>query len=151
MLLGLIKLPVSLGVRVTKGAVELVWGLLHEQQAQPRPPAPARPEPVTTPRRAAPTPSPVREPEPAPPEPEHVDTGVEFVASFSEPAAADGAGAEVDVAEPWDGYAAMKAADVTKRLADASPEEAAAVELYEATHRKRRSVIAAAERRLKHA
>ena len=158
-MLGLIKLPVEIGFRVAKGVVEIAWGLLREdrESAQPgadgvqaqaaaqtaRSRAPAPPPP--------PPPEPIEAAEPEPAVPDHVDTGVELVASFSEPGAADGAGAEVDVAEPWEGYASMRAAEVTERLAAASRAEAAAVELYEATHRRRRTVMSAAERRLKYA
>jgi hypothetical protein len=43
----------------------------------------------------------------------------------------------------------MTAADIRDRLAAASTTEAAAVELYESTHRSRRSVLDAAERMLR--
>ena len=169
-MLGLIKLPVEIGFRVAKGVLEIAWGLLHEDrqasapgadgararvivtEAQPpRARKPAQPRQRRSEPPPPPPPEPIEAAEPVPAEPDHVDTGVELVASFSEPGAADGAGAEIDVAEPWEGYARMRAADVAKRLAGASREEAAAVELYEATHRKRSSVMSAAERRLKYA
>jgi hypothetical protein len=54
----------------------------------------------------------------------------------------------VRVAEPWDGYRRLRAADVIERLGGASAEELAAIELYELTSRKRRTVIAAAQREL---
>jgi hypothetical protein len=66
------------------------------------------------------------------------------VAEVADPGAEDGAGAQVSVAEPWDGYSRMKAADVIDRLAIASPEEIAVVQLYEAMHRRRKTVIEAA-------
>jgi hypothetical protein len=85
---------------------------------------------------------------PAPAEPDHIDTEAELVEEVAEPGAEDGAGAQVHVAEPWDGYRGLRAADVIDRLAEASPEELAAIELYELTSRKRKTVIAAAQREL---
>jgi hypothetical protein len=70
------------------------------------------------------------------------------VEEVAEPGAEDGAGAQVHVAEPWPGYRALRAADVIDRIAKASPEELAAIELYELSGRKRRTVIAAAQRQL---
>jgi hypothetical protein len=81
-------------------------------------------------------------------EPPHVDEEPVLVAEEAELGAEEGAGAEVHVDEPWEGYAAMTAADVRARLADAEPEVAAAVQLYEAAHKDRSSVIEAAARRL---
>jgi hypothetical protein len=60
----------------------------------------------------------------------------------------DPAGAEVPSAEPWAGYRALRAADVINRLAAASLEELAAIEPYELSNRKRKTVIAAAQRQL---
>ena len=57
-------------------------------------------------------------------------------------------GAEVHVEEPWEGYRSMTATDIRARLAGADAAEAAAVKLYEALHKERSSVIAAADRRL---
>jgi hypothetical protein len=73
----------------------------------------------------------------------------ELVDSYAEPGAEDGPGASVHVAEPWKGYGHMTADDVVARLAAASPEELAAVELYERLHRGRRTVLTAAARRLR--
>jgi hypothetical protein len=78
-------------------------------------------------------------------EPVHVDAGVELVEEVAEAGAEDGAGAQVRVAEPWDGYAALRAADVIERVAQATSEELAAIELYELTSRRRQTVIAAAQ------
>jgi hypothetical protein len=55
----------------------------------------------------------------------------------------------VTVDEPWPGYARMTAKDVIERLADATPAELAAVQLYESFHQDRQTVRAAAERNLK--
>jgi hypothetical protein len=119
------------------------------------PPAPAEPPgPAAT--AEPPAPAPAAEP-PAPAEPVnslfastgHIDDEDELVESVAEPGAEDGAGAELRIDEPWDGYRKMKAADIIDRLATASREELAAVELYELAGRKRKSVVAAAQRALK--
>jgi hypothetical protein len=78
--------------------------------------------------------------------PDHVDEEVVLVAEVAEEGAEDGAGAELTVKAPWDGYERMTAADIRARLAAASTTEAGAVELYETTHKARRSVLDAAER-----
>jgi hypothetical protein len=89
--------------------------------------------------------------EPTPPEPAHVSEEPELVEEFAEPGAEEGAGAQLRILEPWEGYSEMKAADIIERLASASREELAAVELYELAGRNRKSVVAAAERALKQA
>jgi hypothetical protein len=88
---------------------------------------------------------------PAPDEliPDHVDEEPVLVAEAAEEGAEDGAGAELHISEPWNGYAKMTAADIRDRLSAATPVEAAAVELYESTHKSRRSVMDAAARALK--
>jgi hypothetical protein len=90
-------------------------------------------------------------PPPVPDEliPDHVDEEPVLVAEVAEEGAEDGAGAELHVEPPWDGYERMTAADIRDRLAAASITEAAAVELYESTHKGRRSVLDAAERMLR--
>jgi hypothetical protein len=90
-------------------------------------------------------------PPPVPDEliPDHVDEEPVLVAEAAEEGAEDGAGAELHVEPPWDGYERMTAGDIRDRLAAASATEAAAVELYESTHRSRRSVLDAAERMLR--
>jgi hypothetical protein len=111
--------------------------------------SPSRPEalpPAAPPRRAA-----AAEPEVGPTSaipPTHVSEGLQFVESFAEPGAEEGAGAAVHVRQPWKGYAQMTADEVVVRLADASPEELAAVTLYEGAHRGRRTVLAGARRQL---
>jgi hypothetical protein len=56
------------------------------------------------------------------------------------------AGAEIVVAEPWDGYAQLSAAEVVDRLADADPTTRAAVRLYELAHESREAVLHVTER-----
>jgi hypothetical protein len=91
------------------------------------------------------------EPPPVPDElvPDHVDEEPVLVAEVAEEGAQDGAGAELHVAAPWEGYDRMTAADIRDRLAAATAAEAAAVELYESTGKGRRSVLDAAERALR--
>lgn len=75
----------------------------------------------------------------------------EVVAEFAEPGAEDGAGAQIEVEAPWDGYDAMAAQAVVDRIAESGPEQLAVVELYERFHKNRRTVLAAAESRLREA
>ncbi len=123
---------------------------------------PAQEEPAaeaSPPRREQPVPTPLRargrrrrperrEPEPPTP-PEHVDEEPVLTAEFAEEGAEDGAGAEVHVDEPWEGYGDMKVPEVTARLAAASNIELAAVQLYESSHRRRSSVLRDVEKRLR--
>ena len=85
------------------------------------------------------------------PEPVHVSEEPELVEEFAEPGAEEGAGAQPRIVEPWRGYDHMKAADIVERLATATREEMAAIELYELAGRNRKSVVAAAQRALKRA
>lgn len=80
-------------------------------------------------------------------EPVHIDDEPELVAEFADPGAEEGAGAEVHVAEPWDGYRAMDAAGIRDRIATAEVAELTVIQLYESAHRKRRTVLEAVERR----
>lgn len=118
-------------------------------QAPPaEPAAPADPAPV------APAPSVAADVSPPEPvelieEPIHVSEEAELVSEVAEPGAEEGAGAQVTVLEPWEGYARMTARDVIARLATANPTELAAVELYEGSHRARRTVLAAVQRRMR--
>jgi hypothetical protein len=77
-----------------------------------------------------------------------VDDEPELVAEFAEPGAEDGAGAEVGIGEPWDGYSSMNAEAVTARIGEASPAELVVIELYEQAHRKRQTVLSAAKTQL---
>ena len=72
-----------------------------------------------------------------------------LVREEAEPGAEDGAGAQIRIAEPWDGYRQMSAKDVIARLADATPAELAAVQLYETSNRHRQTVLTAVGRALK--
>lgn len=81
--------------------------------------------------------------------PDHVDEEPVLVAEAAEEGAEDGAGPELHIEPPWEGYDKMTAADIRDRLSAATATEAAAVELYESTHKNRRSVMDAAARALK--
>jgi hypothetical protein len=90
--------------------------------------------------------------EPEPPvvrEPVHVSEEPVLVREEAEAGAEDGAGAQLRVAEPWNGYARMSARDVITRARQANAAELAAVRLYEARHRSRQTVLAAVDRQLK--
>jgi hypothetical protein len=107
-------------------------------------------EPPRTQTPRVPPIAPPPEPEPPTPvEPVHVSEEPELVQEVAEPGAEDGAGASVTIGEPWPGYARMTAKQVIERLADATPAELAAVQLYESINRDRQTVRAAAERNLK--
>jgi hypothetical protein len=113
-------------------------------------PEPVAPEPEPEPLQAVPEP-PASEAAAAmaelDPDSSHIDTEPELVAEFAEEGAEDGAGAELRVDEPWEGYRRMRVADVRDRVLTASSEELAVIQLYEITHRRRRTVLDAVERR----
>ena len=102
--------------------------------------------PSTGELRSVPAPEP---PAPAPAEPDHVSEEPVLVDEFAEPGAEDGAGAEVHIDPPWDGYERMNAKQVIARLADADPTELAAIQLYEGANRRRQTVMNAAARELR--
>jgi len=111
-------------------------------------------EPAREPEVAAVEPERIPEPptrsrEAEPETPVHIDTEPELVAEFAESGAEEGAGAEIHVDEPWEGYRRMRVAAIRDRVAVAGAEELAVTQLYEVTHRRRRSVLDAVERRSK--
>jgi pimeloyl-ACP methyl ester carboxylesterase len=109
-------------------------GAAAPPKAKPRPAAPAPPPaPPTTPRS-----TPLLE------STEHIDTEPELVASFAEPGAEDGAGPELHVEAPWDGYDRMRAQDIVDRLGAADEAVRAAVLLYERRRKNRVLVTRAA-------
>ncbi len=105
------------------------------------------------PRAVSPAPTaPPPDEGPLPPlhdEPVHVSEEPELVEEFSEPGAEEGAGAEVHVDEPWEGYQRLNAREVIARLESASAAELAAIQLYESGHRGRHTILAAVERELR--
>lgn len=139
---------VELGLNAAQAAVGLLRAGAEGVLGHPEPAAPPSSEPAVP---ARPSPRPRRRPPappPPPPEAEHVDEGVTPVAEFAEPGAEDGAGAEIRVDEPWEGYSRQRAPEIQRELADADVAALAAVRLYESTHRGRRSVLEAVDRRL---
>lgn len=74
--------------------------------------------------------------------PDHVDEEVVLVAEVAEEGAEHGAGPELHVEEPWDGYDEMTAPEISDRLT-------AAVALYERIRKSRSTVLDAADRALK--
>jgi hypothetical protein len=155
----------ELGLSSAASAARLGLELLDQDRSDafstaerypPPPPAPTgrngqAPPPVDVEPPAPPV-RPVRDAPPAVPDeliPDHVDEDVVLVAEVAEEGAEDGAGAELHVDEPWDAYDEMTAPQIRDRLSAADPALAAAVNLYETTHKSRRTVIEAAERALK--
>jgi hypothetical protein len=117
-----------------------------DQGSRGSPSAPSSPSAATEAERpTAPAPSP---PEPAP---THVSEEPTLVEELAEPGAEDGAGAEIHIAEPWEGYARMNAKEVVSRLSGADPAQLAAVQLYESSHRHRQTVLNAVQRELRSA
>jgi hypothetical protein len=119
-------------------------------------PAPAAPSPATPPPPTAspppPPPAPIQtETPPATPlvdAPTHVSEEPTIVEELAEPGAEEGAGAEVRIAEPWDGYARMSANEVIARVGDSDAAELASVSLYESANQARQTVLSAVERQL---
>jgi hypothetical protein len=110
----------------------------EEAPPEPAPSAPAEPFPPPWEAETVP-----------PPAPAHVSEEPQLVEEFAEPGAEDGVGAAVHVEEPWEGYGQLTADQVVARMAAASREVLAAVALYEGAHRGRKTVLAAAHRRLR--
>jgi hypothetical protein len=72
----------------------------------------------------------------------HIETEDEVVGSFGP---ADDVGATIQVDEPFDGYRDLGAREVVDRLRGADPATKAAVALYEGLHKKRQTVLDAAQ------
>ena len=124
----------------------------RQQTRAPRAPVAESSHPRSARREGATTivegPPEVTEPVIAEP-PVHVSEEPELVQEVAEPGAEEGAGAEVSILEPWEGYGRMSAKEVIARLADATPAELAAVALYESGNRSRQTVLAAVQRQLR--
>src|SRR5512132_468391 len=154
-IVGTLTAPARLGFRVAGFGLRTLRGLLPgEEDGDPAPSA--APVDQVPRRRPAPRRKPEAPPKPvdevAPvedaPEPPHVDEGATVVAEFAESGAEEGAGAEVELHEPWDGYDGMTSDQILPHLLDATSESVAAVILYERFTRGRTSVIQEAERQL---
>ena len=128
-----------------------------DRERHPEPAGPPRPDAPKAAASAAPEPAKPTQPAqppgaPAEPaleeEPRHVSEEATLVEEVAEPGAEDGAGAQVHVVEPWDGYRQMTASDVVDRITGADAALLAAVELYELSARGRQTVLEAVRREL---
>jgi hypothetical protein len=151
-----VRLPVFFveqGLSATGAVLRLVGRIAGRDDAAPTETvwAPAESEPVVRepePPVVDPEP-PLPQPEPPlvapePPEPVHVSEEPVLVAEVAEAGAEDGAGAELRIDEPWDGYSTMSASQIRSRLRRANAATVAAVSLYEAAHKGRSTVLRAA-------
>jgi hypothetical protein len=145
LLFALVRIPVKLTLDIAGRAVSAV-GLGGHGEAEPRyapPPPPTPPSaPAARPRSRSNGGAP-----PVAPEPVHVSEEPELVAEVADRGAEEGAGAEVHVDEPWEGYDRMTAAAIRGRLRMEDTAVAATVRLYEAAHKGRSSVLEEAGRR----
>jgi hypothetical protein len=114
-----------------------LWDGRDEGGGAPPPPPAAEERPAGQP------------PVPGPPPAEHVSEDPVLVAEVADAGAEGGPGPEIHVEEPWSGYSEMTAVDIIDRLAAEPAETLAVIELYEPMHRRRRSVLQAAERELR--
>jgi hypothetical protein len=137
-------------------AVRQVVDIALERRSQSRTRTPwTSPPPVsgapasTTPRQApAPAPASPPAPEPPPQAEDHVSREAVVVAESADAGAEDGAGAQIRIGEPWEGYGKLTAKQVNDRLATASPESLAVARLYETANRNRVTVLKEIDRRL---
>jgi hypothetical protein len=152
--------PNGRGRATAPGAEDTDGDRLWDQRDEglDRPPRPAASEPPPPPPSPAAPPAPAKPPPgqpPAPgpqqasPPPDPAAEDAVLVAEAADVGAEDGPGAEIHVEAPWPGYSEMTAPDVIDRLTAESTEALALIELYERTHRARRSVLQAAERELR--
>jgi hypothetical protein len=147
----IVRIPVELGLEIARraggAAVSAVRGPAGDAGGTavrvPAEPRFYRPQPPVRPRPARRAPANGGVP-PAPPEPTHVSEEPVLVAEVAEEGAEEGAGPETRVLEPWPGYGRMTAAEIVGRLRGETAEVAAAVSLYEASRKGRRSVLEAA-------
>jgi hypothetical protein len=171
--LGLIALPLRIGREVAEMTVRLgleaarvaagavlpdrdgdVVVVVPERPGEGAPPAgmAGEPDDFLDEPVEVPTPDlgPAQQPAPEPVEvPVHVSEELELVEESAEAGAEDGAGAQVEVEEPWAGYDSMRVPEIERELEGADPAVAAAVKLYETSGRGRRGVLSAADRRLR--
>ena len=165
----LITLPLRLGMRaadtvlrtgvtVSGRTLQLAGGLLKsftgsETNGATPTEADGRARDAHSQPRSTTTAEPTEQPAPArtpiPQEPAHVSEEPVLVDELAEPGAEDGAGANIEVAEPWQGYDQMTAKDIAEHVRSSSAAQLAMVELYESANRNRETVLAAVKRQLK--
>jgi diacylglycerol O-acyltransferase / wax synthase len=75
-----------------------------------------------------------------------VETEDELVEQVAERGAETAPGPEIEIDEPWEGYARMTAAEIRRRLASEPPAVAGLVEIYERANKGRKQVIDASEK-----
>jgi hypothetical protein len=129
------------GLSATAAAIRLAGRVADRRDAPPSETVWPPPEPEPEPRSSVTEPEFV---EPEPPEPTHVSEEPVLVAEVAERGAEDGAGAELRIDEPWEGYSSMTAAEIRRRLHEADAATVAAVRLYEAANKGRSTVLQAA-------
>ena len=122
------------------GSLELVARVLGEE------PGSLRDEPDVD---VAPVRDIGRDREEAAPPPEPLGDDRELVKEVADPGVENGAGASLRVAPPFEGYDELRAPDVIARLRSVDTAELGETELYERTHRGRRTVLEAIAREIK--
>jgi hypothetical protein len=146
----------SLGVRVAllplEVSTEAARSVCRQLRAEPAEPPVQVPGPTREPARAPTGPSPKQRRRAARREPTRGQAAQQRrsraeaeSAAVTETDALPAPGPEIQVAEPWEGYAAMTAAEVVDRLADVDETTRAAVRLYELAHDERQAVLHATE------
>jgi hypothetical protein len=133
-----VAIPVELGVRVA--------GAVRHRDDPPEPPPP--PPAAVVVEEAPPEPSPKQRRRAARREPTRGQASRQRRARAEQEEEAaqptDGlphAGPEIQVAEPWEGYAEMQVVDVLNRLSGADDTTRAAVRLYELAHEHREAIL----------
>ena len=172
-LLGLITRPVELAAWLGREAIGIAGAVVGEvrsavggvvpgasQEAgaervvevpidEPPPPPPAA---TVMPPSAQPAPElgdPVPSAPPAvPPTAKTLDDAAVPAGEFGDDGFDEQAGAQVAIAEPWEGYETMSVDELRERIGRSSQEVLATVVLYEDANGERQGVIRAAERRL---
>jgi len=148
----------SLALRAAAGAARLVADTVTGPGRAPSPPSTSHDAPVDEPsRRVVRTPEATPAPEEvpvatAPPVPEEmktIDDEPILTAEFADEGAEDGAGPEIRVSEPWDGYDRATAAQLVRALPTETDEALASVRLYENQGKRRRTVLDEADRELR--